>query len=534
MINLNPFAISGLLIIVTHLPLFLLIFFKGKTKIAQIFSFHIFAIFCWGIFAFLLGISPEKYTLLITKFGIISVYLIPVFFLHAILVLTNKSSRLLISLIYSQAIVFYILALTDKIFVSNKLVFNSFYYPQGNILFLISFMFWMTNVIVGQLLLIRYYWFKYPKQTKQIRFLSISLPIHMWVGAMNFLPALGLNIYPIGNFVLPVYTLITAYAILKHQILNIEIELKKGIVYSILVTIISALFLLVIVLLEKLLQSFTGYNSILLSIFSAFLLCLLFTPLRNKIQHIVDKIFFRGSQEEISEENERLRQEIAQSDRLKAVATLASGMAHEIKNPLTALKTFSEYLPEKKNDPEFLDKFSKIVGSEVGRIDDLVHRLLDFAKPAPPQLKKTNIHELLDNTLDFLNSKLIKHKISVQKQYSVQSGMLNVDPNQIRQVLLNVLLNAIEAMENDGTLTVRTQAMAHGSLEITIQDTGPGIFPKDLPHIFDPFFTKKEGGTGLGLAITHGIIKEHGGNISVRSKLGEGTTFTIELPLNPA
>jgi len=530
MIKLTPFAISGLLIVLTHLPFAIFLFSKAKTKVAKYYALHILAVAGWGIFAFLLGVSKEEFILPITKSCVISVYLIPVFFLHAILLLTNRPRKFIIFLIYFQAIIFIVLAVSGKLLPSNRLVFNSFYYPQGGTPFLISFIFWMLNITVGHVLLINHYWFKYPNQTKQIRFLSISLPIFLWAGSMNFLPALGLNIYPVGNFILPAYSLITAYAILKHQILNVEIELKRGIVYSILVAIISALFLLIIVLLEKILQSFAGYSSILLSISCAFLLCLLFTPLRNKIQYFVDKVFFRGSREEIAEENERLRQEITRSEKLKAVATLASGLAHEVKNPLTAIKTFAEYLPEKKDDPEFIKKFSKIVGSEIDRIDGLVHQLLDFAKPSPLQLHETNIHRLLDEILDFLNNEFIKHGIKVIKNYNTDAAPpLRLDPNQLKQATLNIILNAIDAMPNGGTLTVGTVRDAE-YCRVSIRDSGCGIDKKDILHIFDPFFSKKDSGTGLGLAITHEIIKKHGGNVRVESKTKIGTTFTIELP----
>ena len=245
----------------------------------------------------------------------------------------------------------------------------------------------------------------------------------------------------------------------------------------------------------------------------------------------MDRFFFKGTPVEIAEQNELLRREVAEKEKFKAVATLAGGVAHEIKNPLTAIQTFSEFLPQKLNDKEFLNKFAAIVGTEVNRIDQLVHQLLDFAKPSPLSLKETNIHNLIDETLDFLNSKFIQHKIKIEKKYDInKESLLSVDPIQLKQVFMNIFLNAIDAMSQSGTLTVATKT-TDASLEIIIQDTGCGITPKDLSHIFDPFFSNKDNGTGLGLSITHGIIQEHKGKIRVESVGGQGTDFTIELPV---
>ncbi|MCB9771309.1 MAG: hypothetical protein H6754_01995 [Candidatus Omnitrophica bacterium] len=263
----------------------------------------------------------------------------------------------------------------------------------------------------------------------------------------------------------------------------------------------------------------------------------------------MDKFIFKKTTEEISQENELLRAEVFETEKLKSVAILASGMAHEIKNPLTALKTFSEYLPNKLDDKEFLKKFSRIVGGEVKRIDELVNELLEFARPSPIQLKETNPNKLISDTLDFLSSKFLQQKIIVKTQLAPECDILILlDHNKMRQALLNIFLNAIDAMKLGGTLTISTIASAEGTNQtqipaspqeaprngticISITDTGSGISKNDLTHIFDPFFSTKDAGTGLGLPITHGIIKDHGGEIAVVSENGHGTTFTLILPI---
>ena len=285
-------------------------------------------------------------------------------------------------------------------------------------------------------------------------------------------------------------------------------------------------------LFEKILQGIIGYNSIFISVTTAFLLGIIFFPLGRKIQYAIDKVFFKGTREEIAFQNELLRKEITQSEKHKAVAALASGIAHEVRNPLTALKAFYEHFPEKKNDPKFLEKFTRIAGKEIGRIEGLIQQLLDFAKPSPPSFQETDMNRLIEETLDLISNKLGANNITLHKHLASNIQHLNVDKNQIKQVLLNIFLNAIDAMPTGGILTIRTTSDEQRTT-ISISDTGSGIAPEDLKRIFEPFFSKKATGTGLGLAITQGIIQEHGGKIKVNSTIGEGTEFIIELPRKP-
>ncbi len=322
--------------------------------------------------------------------------------------------------------------------------------------------------------------------------------------------------------------------------MDIHVALTRSFVYTILIFLISILYFSTTRIAEIYLNELTGYKSFIFSFLCASITALAFVPLQNILQKFIDRLFLKKSVEEIETENKLLKQEIIQTERLKSVAILASGMAHEIKNPLTLLKTFSEFLPNRLDDKEFLKKFSPMVANEINRIDELVHNLLDFAKPAPPALKATDIHQLLNHTLDLLSNDLIKHHIQCVRRYQVDGTCLDIDPKQISQAVLNIVLNAIDAMPGGGTLTVATELpltpslvkRGNGGVEITIkiQDTGYGIKPEHLPHIFDPFFTQKDEGTGLGLSITHEIIRNHKGKIFVESQAGKGTTFIIELP----
>jgi len=331
------------------------------------------------------------------------------------------------------------------------------------------------------------------------------------------------------DFLVPAFVGIVAYAIMRHQLMDIQVVFRRSLVYSLLVATLTAVYLVMVLIMEKWFQGFFGYRSIFATAIVAFLIAIFFNPLRSGIQTLVDRALFKATPPELAAQREQLLGEVRKSEQMKAVATLAAGLAHEIRNPLASIKTFMDYLPARHTDPEFLAKFQKIVGSEVERINRSVQQLLEFAKPMPPKLTPLSLPSLIDETLEFLNGELLAHHIEVHRDYAAQETILG-DPQQLKQVFLNLVLNSLQAMDGQGRLEVRTSQKA-SELLITLTDTGSGIAPEDLPHIFDPFFTTKPRGTGLGLAVVQGIIKEHGGRISVESQVGQGTRVTFALPV---
>ncbi|MEP7071828.1 MAG: ATP-binding protein [Verrucomicrobiota bacterium] len=241
----------------------------------------------------------------------------------------------------------------------------------------------------------------------------------------------------------------------------------------------------------------------------------------------------------------RLEQQIRRSDRLASLGTLSAGMAHEIKNPLVSIKTFSQLLPDRYDDSDFRETFSTLIVHEIDRIDSLVNQLLRFARPAKPLLQPMHVHEVLEKTILLVQHRLYQREIKLTRVWDADVDTIRADADQIEQVFLNFFLNAMDAMKNGGELTVRTSIVAADAvvshlagedasdeiLQICVCDTGEGIRFEDIPHVFDPFFTTKDYGTGLGLSVVHGIIQEHGGQIDVESELAKGTVFHIYLPL---
>jgi len=221
---------------------------------------------------------------------------------------------------------------------------------------------------------------------------------------------------------------------------------------------------------------------------------------------------------------------LVHQERLAAAGQFAAGMAHEIKNPLAAIKTFTEYLPQKYGDLEFRQKFFRIVQEEIDRISGIVRNLSDFAKPAPLQLEPICPSTLIQDALSLLSDQCLKQRIEVSKAFADQELTVRADPQQLKQVILNLLLNSLEAMPEGGHLDITTQRN-HSMLKLKIADSGSGIAPEHELNIWDPFFTTKERGMGLGLAIVKGIIERHDGSIELASTSGKGTVVNILIPL---
>jgi signal transduction histidine kinase len=277
-------------------------------------------------------------------------------------------------------------------------------------------------------------------------------------GSANFLLGYGVDItiLPFLTYMGGFWVGVATYAIIRHHLLDINIVIKKTAVYSILVTLITITYFVTVYIMESLFRDFVGYKSIPWTLSVIALFILIFQPLKNLVQSFVDKYFFKGSQVALARELQRAQEELKRVERLKAVGILAAGMAHEIKNPLTSIKTFTEYLPEKCNDPDFIDKFHKLIGMEVNKINDIVQQLLDFSKPKPLKLELSDIHQILEQTLSLFSNSLIKYKITLARNYAASLPSVSIDPNQMQQVFCNLFLNAIEAMKEGGKLTVST------------------------------------------------------------------------------
>ena len=240
-----------------------------------------------------------------------------------------------------------------------------------------------------------------------------------------------------------------------------------------------------------------------------------------------------------------LEQRLRRSDRLAALGGLAAGFAHEIKNPLTALLTFSRHLSRRFDDPGFREKFQSVVPRELERINGIVERLLELARPTRLHFTPVRLGALLERVIELHADELEGRGVHVRREFARDLPQVWADQEALYQALLNLVRNALDAMDRGGRLVLRAGWSDAGDVllagrggssrrvRIEIEDTGQGIAPADSDRVFSPFFSTKDGGTGLGLALTHKIIEDHGGTIDFRSAAGVGTTFRILLPLVP-
>ncbi|MEK7763039.1 MAG: ATP-binding protein [Nitrospirota bacterium] len=231
---------------------------------------------------------------------------------------------------------------------------------------------------------------------------------------------------------------------------------------------------------------------------------------------------------------------IRRADRLRSLETIAGGFAHEVRNPLTSIKTFIQLAPSRRNDPEFMDSFGAVVADDLARIERLIEEILDYARYMKPKLSLESLNDIVNACLHFIEVKANTLEVSIEKHLDEHLAPIAVDRQQMKQVFMNLFLNAIDAMgKKGGRLTVTTRQVTHLDstrwIQIEVSDTGSGIAPENLPHIFDPFFTTKHEstervGTGLGLSIVHQITQEHAGTVEALSTVGQGTVFLLTIP----
>jgi two-component system sensor histidine kinase HydH len=248
----------------------------------------------------------------------------------------------------------------------------------------------------------------------------------------------------------------------------------------------------------------------------------------------------------------RLQEEAARQERLAALGGMAAVLAHEIRNPLGAIKGLAQFLGEKRAGDATQTEMTQTIAAEASRLERLVNDLLTYARPRPPEVQPTNLSASLREVMALAQPAADAAGVKVRLEMTDALSKVIADPEQMKQLFGNLVLNALQAMPNGGTLTItaRTQKSRSGDkateyaspfpthteqwIEVRVEDTGPGISEADLPRIFDPFYTTRTKGTGLGLAICRQIVEAHGGTIRVARTGPEGTAITVILPQEAA
>ena len=242
-----------------------------------------------------------------------------------------------------------------------------------------------------------------------------------------------------------------------------------------------------------------------------------------------------GNFNQMVETLEQKQEQLVQSKKMASIGTFSSGIAHEINNPLNNISLSTDTLLEEFDsiEEEEVKEILDDIMAQTERASKIVRNLLDFSRIQSSEMQSLYIDFILHKTTDLIENELRIHKIDLNKDIPDLLPQINGDLQKLQQVFLNLIINAEQAIEDYGTITVRARQTDNEYIRTDICDTGPGIAQENLEQIFDPFFTTKEAGkgTGLGLSIVYGIVKEHGGYIEVASTLGEGTTFSVYLPV---
>lgn len=698
---LESYVVSSFIIAFSSLSLGIFVYLKDRRNVVNsMYFFLCVSIALWSFGFMIVIIAPNKtIALLGVRICNIGYILIPVLFLHFILALLkiNKLKRRILYFAYTVNFFMHILNFTKlyiKDIVEPKLVFKYIIIP--GILHPLCILMLLIYIGYAYYELLKGYMRSTGIERNQIKYILVASTIGFIGGSTVFLPVFNINVYPFGYLFVFLYSVVVAYAIVKHRLMDINIIFKKRVTYAYAsFLLLIPLFLLVIygqkatfktvnypfsifilgvivaaayffpkvkVRAEKTVEqlifknkydyrkTISDLSKAMVSILSTNDLCkeiittttdalmvekssiyifdeengfyklyesiglneektvtsyhkedLFFSwierhkeifikeelerdtvdtealavvekmnqmeseiciPLITKQKLIgiinlgmkgkgemythedLELLTTLSNQAAIAIENAKLYEDISRAkiqmrraDRLASLGTLTAGLAHEIRNPLVAIKTFTQLLPERFDDDEFRNHFLNVTAGEVDRISSLVNELLEFARPSQPNLNKEDLNQIVEKMLLLVATESHKKNLKIIKDFHQYLPPVVLDKEQIKQVFLNILLNAIDATPENGTITVGTKLIEiNGNQEyvqIMVRDTGKGIPQEDLDKIFTPFYTTKHQGSGLGLAISHQIIQEHQGSIEVESEENQGSTFYVTLSINP-
>jgi signal transduction histidine kinase len=694
---MNPLAISAFFTSAVSLVLGGLVFVKKrKDHITISYTLITLSFFIW-IFGIGMEIeAPNKDSGLFWNTWLYSgAIFIPAFFIHFVQAYLDKINvtRLVLSYLVSCLFLFFNFT---SLFVKDVVPKGSFNYASvPGILFPFFVLYFCLIIIYASYLMIKE--FKQATGTKrnQLKFIILASVIGFSGGSTNFLLVFDIfRIPPIGNYFIAFYLVVLFYAIVKHHLMDINIVLKKGTTYALLLVLLFVPSFLLILFLQKIFFHKMDYLFSTILLFLLFFVTLFFHKIKPGTERTVEQFLFKNrydyretlgtfskvmvsildlrslskrmietvtqtmgvekaslfllneekggyelyesknirinsppshlskgdplphylqkigeitirerlmkgshlpelapvimqmasleaeasipltskghlvgllnlshkfdkdiySQEDIDllstlanqtaiaienaklyEDLKRSKSYIRRSDRLASLGTLTAGLAHEIRNPLTAVKTLTQLLPDRLGDEEFRNEFLRIASGEVDRISSLINELLEFARPSDPRFQLEEINPILDGMILLTSTESKQKKIEIVKDYLQDVPPISVDREQIKQVFLNILLNAIEATPPNGRIIVKTRSFVKPGgkpyLQVEITDNGTGIPREFMEDIFNPFFTTKSKGSGLGLSISSQIVQDHDGYIHVESEVNRGSSFFINLPL---
>lgn len=508
-----------------------------KDKASRFWSILCLGVALWAFFASIsFTTSDSALSLLFNRIANVVVGFIPVLFIGFTSSLSKKSPSK--NLVYQFAWIIPVLCL---IFIQHPIFIPSVEpkaglsnYPNAGFLFHLFALNFSFCVVYGEWLLWKHLQKGDVSESQKMSGMLIlgGTSIGFLLGGTAFLTVYNVPIAPYPSCLVWLFALFGTIAIARYNLFGIQMS-PKEIPYFLVVTTSTILYLSASFLFAQFINQILKFDHPLHQ-FVTFLLCgLLLRPLQSAFEHTISYLLFKSTAKQLRALNHNLFERIEKDRRLSETSLLAAGMAHEIKNPLTTLKTFAEYLPDRYNDPDFIQRCSRIIQEETDRINNIVLQILEFASPSAIEPTNVDLHNLVEETLSMLSINLVGRSINAVNDVPKDLSIC-LDRKRFRQVLVNLFLNAIDACKNGGSIIIRSASSRRGfknGVEISITDTGIGMSEEELTHLYDPFYShNKENGTGLGMNIVKRIIDDHRGDIRVESKPNEGTTFTIFIP----
>ena len=654
-----------------------------------------FSVSLWSLGLLGRELSLEKATaLFFVRLCYVGAIFVPAFFLHFVSTVVRGVKYKLILCVYILTFIFLFFDFTPFFIRDVGPILSFRFYGIPGVVFPFFAVFFVVIAGYSHYVLINYFKGSEGQTRNQVRYLLFATIIGFIGGGSTFLPNFNIEVFPFGFYLVSIYVLITSYAIVKHRLMDINIVVKKGTTYVLLMLLLFIPSFLLIFLIQKVFFREINYLFSLVVSCTLFLVAILFNRIKARAEKAVEQLLFKdkydyrdtlgkfskamvaildlnslskriietisttmgvekaslfslneerggyyllesrnikmdsfppvfpkgdplpqyllkmkeivvkeemvkgknipelrrvvdqmsvfeaevsipliskgqligminlshkfnkdiyshediellstlANQTAVAIENARLYEDLKKSksyirraDRLASLGTLTAGLAHEIRNPLVAIKTFTQLLPERLEDEEFRNHFLTIASGEVDRISALVTELLEFARPSEPKFEMEDINNILEGMILLVSTETKSKHIGIIKDYALDLHPITIDREQMKQVFLNILLNAIEATPENGKIYVKTRSFLKPEgepyIQIEFTDTGCGIPAEYLEDIFTPFFTTKEKGSGLGLSISNQIIQDHRGYIDVESQVNKGTSFFINLPL---
>jgi len=653
-----------------------------KRVLNRVFSLMSAFIFIWVVGCFIQTATKEYRIALLVERIVSRFYVfIPALFIHTFHEILNIKNMRILIFSYLGAFGLFLLSFNDLFINGVSYVFGARYLADpGKLYFLFPTYICVISLISMSELI--------SKRRKASGYYKNQLDYMLLAGSsiitgvfFTFLMTYKIVFTPFDEILNIVYGITIGYAILKHRLMNINIIIRKGIIYSVLIGFLTGLYLLGLYLISNLLGGLGTRISMIFSALLIILFAIILQPLRDRIQEFIDNVFYRGkydyqktlkelsfiersiagldemldkvlhtivdvikirnaslyvlekmngqfilkkaikfepprviegnepiiahlrgkkealiiegltepsneikdfadstnaaiifpviykdeligiltlggklseeiysdddinllstlcNQIGISIENAMLyedametQKQLFQADKLATMGALAAGLAHEIKNPIAAIKGFAQVIEKavEEGDKEVVRDFKEVIPRQLDRINEIVEKLLTLSKPPKPIKETVNVNTLLEDIIRLVEKQAMKQRIEIISELGQLSKII-ADPGQLTQAFLNLILNAMQSMPEGGRVEIRTNENEK-SITIEIKDCGVGIEKDKMSKIFDPFYTTKEGGSGIGLAVTNKIIKDHHGEIKVESEVGKGTIFCIIFP----